>query len=495
MVDLSTYQPPGVYVSDVSLPYADTINPTLTDRVVCLVGPSRGYQSAIESLLLSKTSPTPLVNPNVMQNTRLVVKSPTGSELTLNTHYTVSVDSSDVDQQITSITLTSGYSGATGLFQVSYDYVAVGYYQPQSFTSYASLGTIYGAPFTDDPNATEQVASPLSLGAKIAFENGANKVLVVAVEEPDNVNDSAAWANAFTQAYSMVSTNPSVDLIVPMLPTGLASTESELAAHATELRTHIADCYNNGFARMGIIGASTGWDDSTDSLPDALLPGGANKRMVLVYPTSVNLYNPNLNKTITVGGTYLAAAIAGRLMMNPVQRGVTRQVLSTITGIPSKIAEKMNKSTMDSLAKAGVLVCMYDRSGSRVVVRHGITTDVTTLLNREISLVRIGDTLLQDVQGALDNSGLIGAPITVDTVIQVKSVLTGALEQEISNQVILSYAGVSVKQQQYPTGDPSVIACTFQYKPAAPLNYITVSFSVDLTYGVVSSDTTNDTNV
>jgi len=43
-----------------------------------------------------------------------------------------------------------------------------------------------------------------------------------------------------------------------------------------------------------------------------------------------------------------------------------------------------------------------------------------------------------------------------------------------------------VAQQQYPGGDPTVITATFSYVPSVPLNYIEVTFSIDLSAGLVS---------
>lgn len=56
----------------------------------------------------------------------------------------------------------------------------------------------------------------------------------------------------------------------------------------------------------------------------------------------------------------------------------------------------------------------------------------------------------------------------------------------MANQVIVNYAGVTVSQRIYPGGDPSIIDCSFSYKPAAPLNYINVSFSLNMNIGVVA---------
>jgi hypothetical protein len=55
------------------------------------------------------------------------------------------------------------------------------------------------------------------------------------------------------------------------------------------------------------------------------------------------------------------------------------------------------------------------------------------------------------------------------------------------------YNNLAVRQQTAPSGDPTVIECKFAYQPAIPLNYITVSFSIDLSSGAVTSAATTPT--
>jgi len=100
--------------------------------------------------------------------------------------------------------------------------------------------------------------------------------------------------------------------------------------------------------------------------------------------------------------------------------------------------------------------------------------------------VRIADTLYQSVQYGMDNSGLIGEPIDEEMPSRVKGALVGILEQAIQDDVIISWDGLAVRQQSLPGGDPTVIEVKFSYKPAVPLNYITVQFQIDLQTGLLA---------
>lgn len=489
--DLSVYQPPGVYVSDTSLPYADAINPVLSARVMCIVAPAVGYQQASDQIVLASATASTLSHPGVVQDASLVVTTMTGTALVLNSDYSVSVDASNPAGPVTSLKRlpsTPGTVSPSGVADgdsviVSYDYTDSTYYNPQLYSDFSSLAEAYGADLSSSASVANQVISPLTLAAKIAFENGASQIYTVAVTG----TDAASYQAAFRNAYAKIATNPNIEIVVPIFPESIGSTGAAYSSLLVDLRSHVDQSYNNGYARMAIAGAPASYDETIPYVQSA--EAVKDKRVALVYPTQGQMLNPNTSQTITIGGGYIAAAVAGRLMLNDVQRGVTRQVLNTVTSMPLAIQQKMSKAFMDGLAIGGVMVTMINRNG-RLVVRHGITTDTTDLLTREVSLVRIGDTLLVDMQQALDAAGLIGEPITTDTTTQVQSILVGALEQEVANQVIVSYAGVTVTQQSLPTGDPSVIDCRFSYKPAAPLNYITIEFSLDMTFGQLTPATT-----
>lgn len=327
------------------------------------------------------------------------------------------------------------------------------------------------------------MVSPLSLAAQVAFENGADRVMAVAVN-----HKTSSWRDDFKTTYDLLATDHRISVLVPIFPEDAADTATEVEGLLTDLRLHADAAAGNGFGRMILTSAAAAYDDEADPFED-VAESVANRRIVLVYPTRYTVYNPSLSQTAEVGGGYMAAALGGRLVLNDVERGLTRQQMNTLRSIPTAIRQRMTRTFMNNLAKSGVTVIETGKN-NRLVVRHGLTTDMSSLVAREISMVRIADRLLLDVQIGMENTGLIGAPIDEEMPIKVKSALTGILETEVAENVIVTYSNVLVRQQALPNGDPSVIECQFSYKPAVPLNYITVSFSLDLNTGVV--ETTDD---
>lgn len=496
MTDLfTTYNPPGVYVQDASTPYADALSTVLSDRYLCLIGPAIGYQAATDVIRLYSAEATPLTHTGVSQSTALTVTTLSGTALVLNQDYAVTVDSSVPGAPVTSLTrlpATVGTPSPAGVndgdyVQVTYNYTDATYYQPQRFIDFSSLAQIYGAPLGTDSNGNPIVTSPLSLAARAAFENGASRVMCIAVTGTDN----ASWEAAYVAAYGMIVTDQNVNVVVPVYPETVGDNVTTLSALLTDLRAHVQAAYASGYGRIALAGTPAAYDETSSPI-GSVAKGVGDRRVVLTYPTKAQMYNSSSNQTITVGGTYLAAALAGRLETNPVQVGLTRQSVSTLTSLPLDVQQKMTTAFMNGLAEDGVCVVATARNGG-LQVRQGLSTDMTSLVTREISITRAGDTLMVDLQQSLDSAGLIGSPITVDTVTNVKSLLVGVLEQEVANGVILQYANVTVAQRTPPGGDPSVIDCSFAYEPAVPLNFIQVSFSLNLNLGDISPSTPDNT--
>jgi hypothetical protein len=490
--DLNSYQPPGVYVADTSQDLVTPLNVGTPESLLCIVAPALGYESATEDIGLFSTAGTALTNFGVVQDSSLVVTTLGGTPLIKDTDYSVTVSTDGQGNPVTSIqrlpsdpaTASPGGVNNGDRVRVGYHYTDSDYYLPRLFTDYASLSAAYGTSLSNVVGTANPVNSPLSLAAKIAFENGAGSIIAVAVNK-----GSGTWQAAFAAAYAQLITDYRVSVLVPIFPDDEVGTGGEIGGFLTDVRNHCDQAAANGYGRLAITSAGTQFDDTATPF-ETVAQGVSNKRVALVYPPRANVYSTNLNRNIEVGGGYLAAAIGGRIVGHEVQQPVTRKTLASIASLAPTFTQKMTAAFKNNLAANGVLVVEADRTG-RLVVRHGLTTDPTALTTREISLVRISDVLVSNLQVGMDNTGLIGQPLTDDTLVQVKGALIGLLEQEVSSQTIVTYANVQVRQQPLPNGDPSVIECQFAYKPAVPLNYITISFSLDMSLGVTAISTTD----
>jgi hypothetical protein len=494
----TSYQPPQVYVQDVSIPVV--VTPLVPSQVITLVGPALGYRTAVQSLLLSAATAVALTYTGVFTTAQAgppaiaapVVTTLPGTILAPGVDYTLTVIADPSGNpglaSVTIVRVSSSVNVSDGQqVAVTYNYADAGYYAPQVFTDQQSVINAYGQPFLSvvpsTPNAS-QVANPLSCAAQVAFSNGATTLLCVACNPADG-----SLEQQLTAAYAKVATTAAATIVVPVFTDDLAPSSGTVAAEAQSvaqaLNTAMVGAYNDGFPRIGFLGLPRNYSESDIPVP-VLAASIASRRLVLAYPEVVLLYNTATSSTFQASGCYLAVALGAVLSSLPVNTGITNQVVGGTGGLPQSEVSSMTNAFMNVIAASGVSVCAVNYAGA-LVCRQGLTTDMSAINHQEISVVRQADALLVAVSQGLQGSGLIGQPITANTVSAVQEAVLGILESAVTQNVIISYQNVTVVQQAYPGGSPTVISVTFTYLPALPLNYITVQMSIDLAGGLVAT--------
>lgn len=494
MVSFNTYQPPGVYVEGAPATLVTAGGTPAT--TVTLVGSARGYQLATETFPLTGTARA-LANRGVLPDSHpspnLAVSTLGGAALAEDVDYalvrgSLASDATTIARINTSTVVADGEQVV-----VSYSFADADYYAPKTFEDSSSVEKVYGpalvSSLPSDPDET-QVASPLTLAASLAFQNGASSVLLVAVE-PTTVDINLR--TRFTEAYQKLGTNPEVTLLVPVLaqPAGQDNPTytSSVAAFVSDARAHCVDSADDGYGRIAFVGVDTGYDDSDVTFEEMAAAVDSN-RVVIAYPSRLRLYNASLSQTTEVGGCYLAAAYAGRLAAQDPSRGLTRLQVYGFSGLPTDVVRDMTTAFKNSLSSSGVAVTEVGRTGA-LQVRHGTSSDPTDILTREISVMRAQDVLYRIIADGIEGADLIGSPIDADVLIQVKGILTGLLESATADSVIAEWLDLQVRQQSTPEGNPTIVEAQFTYKPFLPLNYIVVTFAMDLTTG--NSTTTVET--
>lgn len=469
--DFSQYVPPSVSVVE------ETSRPVIVlgaePSLVALVGPSVGYRTATRTFPLTAAG---VVLPGTGVLTGApnapVVKTLAGAVLVAGTDYAVAVASGAVTVKTTA-TDANDREGTTVV--VTYRHVPEGYNDVHLFSDYDDIVEAYGPPMStaatgSDANA---ILSPLTLAARLAFANGASRLITVAFDAADG--DLLAQLEG---ALAKIETDHRVGLVVPILD-ATADDVATVTPLAAALLNHCIVAANEGVPRQGILGVAQGFAEQ-DAGFQTVAASGNNKRLIVSYPEAASFFNGYTGSVITIDGWYLAAAEAGRLSAIPVQKPLTREALVGFAGLPPAIQRRQTKASKNALAASGVTVVETDRF-NRLLVRHGLTTNYEGgVLNREISVVRGRDTLFTAIQIGLDNSGLIGQAIDFETLTRVKAAVSGILENATQREVILGYDNLKARQSSV---DPSVIEVKFEYRPALPLNYIVVSFSINVSTG------------
>lgn len=475
------YVPPGLSINAVSLGSIAAVG-TGTD-VVCLVGEGIGYEVNTETVSFASSSAIALtkkfVDPDSIVVSAIMDDGPTVFVPDVVSPAATHDYSVTTSQDVTTVTRhNTGDLPTDRPVTISYHYADDGYFALNRFTDFQSLSAIYGTPLDA---TTGEIISPLSFAAQQAMRNGARTIYCIALD----TRAGGSSVEQFNAAYTKLLTVYDINLVVPLLID--ADDTSSASTYLSDFSSFLDTAYAESFPMLGLVGLGAAYA-TTDA--DTLATGTLSRRVVLVWPPALNFFNPVLNATSVADGIYAAAGLAGILVNQHVNRGLTQSQLKGFTGIPASALATMTTSRKNTWSSKGVSVIEPTRTGT-LVVRHGVTTDVSDIGKREISVVRCQDNLLNNMRVTLESSQVIGDPITEDTPLMIESLIAGALENAKNNAVIRDYTNLTVSQGQPPGGDPTVITVTFTYYPIYPLNYVVVTFTLDLSTNTVSDVTAN----
>jgi hypothetical protein len=472
-VQFATYQPPGVYVEESPIPIIEPLG--LSTTIIGLIGPSISYRENTEAVTLLSVNPVTLTKSGIDQ-TSITVRTNKGV-LYASSNYDL-VESAGPDEiigpgndadNITTIarSVTSTIPDGS-IVVVSYRYTDTTFFDPILVQDYDNVRELFGDPFDEDG----AIQSPLTLAARVAFANGAVRMYLLATPNPVVRDD-------FADAYEKLVALPEINVIVP-LPVDFEGTDGspgDLDNLATDFVTHLnASAEDNAF-RVGLLSYDIGVARTpTDSAAQA-----NSKRVMLCWPYRFFYFNGQRNETLEVGGFYAAAGYAGRLATLEFQDPLTRKQLGGFAGMPTDVLASMTADFKNELSAGGVAVTERTRD-SRLVMRHGVMTDITSNFTKELSLVRARDALVDQLQRTFDRSGIIGTAIDPETPARLKAMAHGVLEQSAASNLINSYRDVKVRQV---TENPTVMEIKFEFKPSYPLNYVLVVFSIDTSTGEI----------
>lgn len=466
------YIPPGVTVDENAQPVPN-INGivAIPPSLVALVGPSIGYQTYTEPVRLVATTPVTLSQRGV-DLTSVVVTSLAGANRVVTTDYTTAQSGSPAEESVSTIARVNGGAIADGdTVYVSYRYTNSGYYLPFLSSDWDQIQTRFGAAIN---SSTGAVGSPLSLAAKVVMEQGVRELILLPTKGSTPTSVTAAQINT---AYTALEARDDVGIVVPL---GVGIVGSDVSPGDTtglvqNLKTHADSMAAQGKYRIGVVGLDAGATRTHSTLAQSM----SSSRLVMTYPNILNWYNGYTNTTMELGGVYLGAAIAGMLASRNPQEPLTKKTVRSFPSIPARIFSTMTKTAKDDMSNAGVCVVEQAADG-RLVVRHGVTTDRSNVLTREVSIVRAKDTLIRLIYQAIDQAGIVGSPLTAETPVRVQSIVDGALTQAQNAGIVVAYSNLSVRISD---SDATSLQVKFAYRPAYPVNYINVSFSINTVTG------------
>lgn len=482
-MDFSKYNAPGVYTESIPGPLIGVQASTPTS--VGIFGKGRGYRIDLETV----TIPADFVDPDdnsitavptsalrqtgVSSPTIKVVNAASGVVYTAQTvssppngDYVVvstpgpSAVSNGPDSTITLKRVIGSTLDDETAVQVSYQYTDSTYFDPQSFFDYDDVVDFYGSPF----DSAGAIASELTLACNLAFTNGAQTVVTVAVKGSGSVQTSDYLA-----ALVKLEGIQQISVIVPA--TGNS-------AIFPAVRDHVALQSSQKYERRAILGTDGSTSTISSSSRINTAKGLASSRVILTSPSTVKYYNSQISQVQTLGAQFVAAAIAGVSVTQSPQFPLTRKPIAGFIGVESSSDAQKNQETSSGL-------CVYEASaGSNLRIRHGVTTDPQTTLTREWSILGQQDAMSFRLRNAFETDGLIGSIVSDTILANVKASAASALTSLVSDGIIQDFTALKVRQQSQ---NLDAIEISYEWKAALPLNYIVVRFTLNVSSGDISS--------
>jgi hypothetical protein len=405
----------------------------------------------------------------------------------LTTDYTVSTVNGTISR------VGGGTITDPTLVDVTYRYVANDYFDPIRLFDMAAVEERFGPSVNAAGNA---ISSHLSYAAALAFENGASSVICQAIFKratpgnPDtarqDVDDTtAASVSTWTDTLFVLRDIEDINILVPVVGQSQANVgDATWLSIVQGFQDHVQFMKSNDQHIVVIAG-----EDSSASASVAQkltlrthagtlagrYAGATAENTVLVTPSKFKRSFPAYGVVNFVGGQFAAAAIAGMVASRPVSSSLTKKAISGFIEV-SPWSSGLSRKDQDDDAAAGLLV--INQSRGLITVRHSVTLATDSSARRELSVVRAKHRLIESVRDTLDRQ-IIGNLIADENApFVVSSAVGGVLAELLQQRDIVDYSAPSAR---FKSIEPTTIEVKFSYRPAFPVNYIDVSFSLDLT--------------
>ena len=313
------------------------------------------------------------------------------------------------------------------------------------------------------------VNNKLALAAHLAFLNGAPGVILMQVQKTTGGADapSSRYISAIDSFTLPMQGGLRPALMEPLVGSGSSLGNSVLSYTKTSNVIQSSIRYAN--ERMTYFGFATG---QTPTQAMVLAQSFNSERMTGIYPDGgiVSLTDELGNETeFLVDGSLLAAALSGR-DTSPAYDVAEPLTRKPIVGF-NRLYRRLDTVTQAQVANAGVTILEEQAAG--ILVKIDLTTDVSSVLTRTPSVIRIKDFVQQGIRNAL--MPYIGQKFVSSRTSEITSTVKSYMSALVKAQIITGFTGVSAIPDPV---DPTTIQVTATYSPVLPLLWIVVTFNL-----------------
>lgn len=318
-------------------------------------------------------------------------------------------------------------------------------YTPTYYFNYVDIQKDHGDVDVNNPDSTS-----LSLGAKIAIENGAPIVLCV----PLNPNISTYVG--IKEALSKLE-NYKVTYLVPL------STDTNLLPLIKDHVNRMSDVLERKF-RKAMFGLP---NESLQNLMN-LANSYNDMRLTLVYPPYGYRYEDNTS--LKLDASYIACELAAkRCALTIPSISLLRNTLTSFYDIEDTLTRKEK----NLLAFSGVTLVEKVPTLNVSRVRDWLTTSKDTL-HRNGEIVDIIDYVSERAINIVDNV-FIGKAFTDEIMLTMKAFLTNFLESMVLNGILNGYSDITISRN---STEPTQVDVKFKISPIYTLKYVYIQFTI-----------------
>lgn len=199
--------------------------------------------------------------------------------------------------------------------------------------------------------------------------------------------------------------------------------------------------------------------------------GYADRRVIATAPDHAKATIDGLETLID--GYYLAAGLAGRISAKLPQQPLTEASITGFTGVVGS-QDRYSEAQLQILSGGGLFVFYQSAPGQPVRVRHQLTTDMSTVQKRELSITTALDFASKMIRASLRN--FIGQ-FNITTTVQ--DAITSAMEGIRSFLLRLGvFDSFEVNAIRQSAEDPTRLELDVTVGVFYPLNYIQVTLVI-----------------
>lgn len=198
--------------------------------------------------------------------------------------------------------------------------------------------------------------------------------------------------------------------------------------------------------------------------------GFQNRRMVMVQPEQVGTLVNGLE--VLVPGHYLCAGIAGMIgQQNPSQPFTNLPMVGYTRPVGS--SDTFSENQMATAAAGGIYWVIQDVPGAPLASRHQLTTDVSSLKSRELSILKAVDFVAKLVRAQLRR--YIGRNNITQQLMETVSLTAQGALANVSGSVV---ARATLDKLEQSKNSPDEILATISVTPFYPANRIKITIVV-----------------